>query len=355
MPIQNSFPDQLKSDINLLLKYKDNRRKQDQIIADIINILQDTKKEVFIPFVLQIMTMIDWKKPSEINNGLMSPLKQYAYIIDIYLSLNHSPDKDMPSEVSWNRMKELLMEAEMTYFGDIGFPDEDPTEAELNKISVSMKSFFDFYSNAQLSYDEQTLGRLQTNFSKFDSEIGNEFGFSTTDIIKFCLHMRELIYNKSNRFFKSAMPRNRERLARQLKSGAISREEWLKLPEIMSIAETVSRPGSWFIYSKESIVHPELSNSTVNNLLSFLKYDEAGAKGKKVYYADQRQFFLTPVVELENGELLIPPFKFLLESFYNRINQWLSETTKEKYTKLKNQAVENKTLDILKKFFTEEA
>lgn len=59
MSLNNNYHNPIQEDLNILLKYRNNRRTQDQIIADIIKILQNTRKEILIPFVLQMITMID--------------------------------------------------------------------------------------------------------------------------------------------------------------------------------------------------------------------------------------------------------------------------------------------------------
>ncbi|THD32254.1 MAG: hypothetical protein DI588_09180 [Flavobacterium johnsoniae] len=347
---------ELRENFDMLIKYKDDRRSQEEIIADIISVIKDTKKEVLIPYIMQMINMIGLRHTSDVYKNLMSPLKQFAYVIDLYFSVRHSPEKDMPSEDEWNRLTELLMEIEMTYFGEIGFFADDSGSPELDKIGISLKSFFDFYSNAQLSYDEQTLDRLKNNFEKFNDIILLEYGFRIDDIVKFCLYIGELIRNKSRKALEYAKSEDWQKLITVFQEkGLTDPADWAFQPELRALMDFIMKPGSSFVFSKEIFKGSDLSEEVVGNLVCFLKFDEKKAIGKTVYYDEERQYFLTPIIEISSEELLLPPFKFLIEAFYNRINRWLTDIKKEKYTKPKNKLLEIKTLTIFKKFFKENA
>lgn len=350
--------EELRENFNLLQKYKhkNNRRTQEEIISDIIIIIKDADKEIFIPWIMQMMNMIELRHSTETYKNLMSPLKQFAYVIDLYFSIEHKDNKGMPNEAEWNKLTELLMEVEMTYFGDIGFFSDDSENFEYDKISVSLKSFFDFYSNAQLSYDEQTLDRLKTNFEKFNDAIKIEFGFTSNDIIIFCHYIGNLIRNKSKESFKYAETEEWQKLTSKfIDKGLTDPYDWASQPELKAFIDFITKPGSLYVHSLTILQNVDLDQKTVNNIMSFLKFNDSKIKERILYYADERQYFLTPIVELNSEEVLFPPFKFLIEAFYNRINIWLSETKKEKYTKLKNKALEKKTFDIFHTFFKDKA
>ena len=89
-------------------------------------------------------------------------------------------------------------------------------------------------------------------------------------------------------------------------------------------------------------------------LIDFLTYDENQKKGEIVYYADKNPFFETPLIKLNMREYLCPQYKFLIESFYNRINSKLADIKKEKYTQFKNQMLEKKVVEIFRKLFGKE-
>ena len=354
MESKRTVPKELYDNYNLLLKYKDNRRTQEEIYGDILSIIRNIKKDTLIPFIMQMMTMVGLRHTTDMYKNLMSPLKQFAYVIDIYFSTSHTQGKAMPDESQWTRLTELLMETEMTYFGEIGFPT-DESSFDLDKISVSLKSFFDFYSNAQLSYDEQTLGRLKTNFEKFDNDIKSQFGFTVNDIVVFCLHAGGLSREKAEKTQNSAPNGWQELTSRLVAQGLTDPKDWINIPEVQTLVEFVMKPGSWFIHDNQAVADNTLSAQVTDSLIKFLLFDENILIGKTIYYADDRQYLSTPIVSLNPNEYLIPPFKMLIETFYNRISAWLAVHNGNKYIKAKNRALEEKTLQVFKTFFKSDA
>lgn len=143
----------------------------------------------------------------------------------------------------------------------------------------------------------------------------------------------------------------RELTKKWIESDKTNLDEWRSRPEIKLLKEFLMKPGSTFVFGKEIFLQSDLDTETVKNLMIFLKLDEKSLKGKTLYYTDQREFLLYPIIQLNEEEYLVPPFKFLIESFYNRINAWLSENKKEKYTKVKNKALEIKTLEVFRRLF----
>ncbi|MDR6084326.1 hypothetical protein QE441_000120 [Chryseobacterium sp. SORGH_AS909] len=358
MQIDPKIKQQLQKNLNSILKYRTARRKQEEIINDILTILHKIRKDTFLPFVLQMMNFIQFRDSLEEFKILKSPLKQFAYLIDLYFSKNHLETEDAPDEKNWKKILELLDEIEMTYFGEIGFFEEGHTDDfQLDKISVSLKSFFEYYANGQLSFEEQTIDRIQSNFSRFDDAIFQEYGFKTADLITFCLSVNNILQEKADRslYFKRHPEKWKELTSTFIARGIDDPMDWANQPELKDFIGFMMRPGYIFILTKEDLSSTNLSDSIIDSLIDFFRYNESKAKNQTIYYADNRQYFETPLITLKDDEILFPNGKFLLEAFYNRINLQLSETKKEKYTQFKNKMLEKKCFDIFKNFFKEDA
>jgi hypothetical protein len=140
-----------------------------------------------------------------------------------------------------------------------------------------------------------------------------------------------------------------------IERGVTDLREWWNEPELALFKEYRFKPGFIFIQSVDDIYKINLSSSATKSLIDFLTYDENQKKGEIVYYADKNPFFETPLIKLNDKEYLCPQFKFLIESFYNRINYKLSEIKKEKYTQFKNQMLEKKVEEVFRKLFGKEA
>lgn len=343
----------LQNNFDSLIKYKENRRTHEEIILDITKILQKVKKETFLPFLMQMLNSIKFRNTLESFKNLKSPLKQFTYLIDLFFSVESTEIEHAPNEEEWFKLTELLDEVEMTYFGEIGFFNNETDNFQLEKISVSLKAFFDYYSNGQLSYDEQNLNRLQTNFLKFDDEIFKEFSFRTKDIVKFYISLNNVLQEKTDRCLHfQQYPEEWESLTTEfIARGLHNPKDWASQPELADMIGFMSRPGFIFILNQKDLQLFQIEKETLSNLISFLKFDETVIKNKTFYYSDESQYLQTPIIQLNENEMLFPNGKFVLEAFYNRINLKLIEKKKEKYSQYKNKMLEKKTLEIFRTFF----
>ena len=334
------------------------RRTQEEIIKELSTLICDFQKDSFLPYLTQMTTHIDQRETSEVFKNLMSPMKQFVYLTDLFFSVETGGSKVGFSEDEWGKITYLLNEIEMTYFGDIGFYDEKINDSRnLDKVSVSLQTFLNYFGNAQLSYDEQTLERLQRNCGVFDEDVKKHLGFSVTESITFCNHIKNLInkkFNDCNYYFL-----NREEWTKLtdkfIKRGVVDPMEWMNEPELELVKEFMYKPGFIFIQNLDDVYKVNLSTDVTKSLIEFLTYEENQKKGEIVYYTDNNPFFDTPLIKLNDTEFLCPQYKFLIESFYNRVNSKLSEIKKEKYTQYKNLMLEKKVEEVFRKLFGKEA
>lgn len=97
----------------------------------------------------------------------------------------------------------------------------------------------------------------------------------------------------------------------------------------------MTRPGSIFILNQEDLKLLQIEKETLSNLISFLKFDETVIKNKTFYYSDDSEYLRRPIIQLNENELLFPNGKFILETFYKRINFKLIEKKSTHSTKTK--------------------
>lgn len=337
---------------------RNSRRTQEEIINDLSSLIKNFKKDSFLPYLTQMTTHIDQRETSAVFKNLMSPMKQFVYLTDLFFSVETGGNKVGFLEKEWEKITHLLNEIEMTYFGDIGFNDGNlENNSNFEKLSVSLPTFLNYFGNAQLSYDEQTLERLIRNCGAFDEEVKRLFGFSVTESIIFCNHIKNLINKKFTDCHYYLL--NREEwpklTSKFIERGITDPNKWIDEPELELFRNYSIKPGFIFIHKINDIFNTNLSQDVIEKLIEFLTYDEKQKKGEIVYYADKNPFFDTPLIKLNEKEYLCPQYKFLIESFYNRINSKLSLEKKEKYTQFKNQMLEQKVAKIFRKLFGKEA
>ncbi len=334
------------------------RRSQEEIIAELSQIIKDYDRELFLPFLRELTNHIDQRESSSLYENLMSPLRQFGYLTDLFLSVETGGGEMVSSHEEWFRVTSLLNEMVMTYLGEIGYRKLERSSPEsLEKVYVSLSTFMSYYGNGQLSYDEQTLERLEKNCGIFNDEVKEYFGFSVTEAVTFSHHIRNLINKKftdCNFFF---LNKNEwEKLTtRFIERGVINPEDWWNEPELELFKQYKSKPGLIFIHTIDDLYRVEISKKAIGNMIDFLFYKDEPVRGQTVYYADKSPLSETPIVKLNDREFLCPQFKFLLESFYNRINFHLANKKGDKYTHLKNLRLEKKVAEIFRKLFGRDA
>src|SRR5690606_13084818 len=127
----------------------ESRRTQEEIISELSSLIKDFQKDSFLPYLTQMAIHIDQRETSEVFKNLMSPMKQFVYLTDLFFSVETNGKKDGFSEGEWEKITLLLNEIEMTYFGDIGFFDDNIKDnPDIDKVSVSLQSFLNYFGNA---------------------------------------------------------------------------------------------------------------------------------------------------------------------------------------------------------------
>lgn len=354
MKLDTEIPEDVKKQYNDMMKIRESRRTQEEIISDITVLIKDLKKNSFLPFVMEMINHIDQRNASEAFKYLKSPMKQLVYLIDLFFSVENHGTKDGISEDEWTQITKLLNEIEMTYFGDIGFFN-DGTGIDINfdKTYVSLLAFLDYFGNAQLSYDEQTLERFERVCGNFDVDVKRLFGFTVIDAKTFCYYIRSIINQKLNDCNYYMIYKDEWlKLTNKFEERGISDPRfWWDEPELRMLKEYRFNPGYIFIHSEEEIKKVDLPSDIVDKLIAFLCYPYIVKNDAIVYYADKNQYFDTPIIRLNEQNYLCPYYKFLIESFYNRINTELVKDKREKYSHYKNQLLEKKVNEIFMKLF----
>jgi hypothetical protein len=349
-----NLPEDMQERVDEMKKIRESRRTQEEIISELGSLIKDFSKLSFLPYVMGMMDNIDQRNTSDAFKYLMSPMKQFVYLIDLYFSIEIGGIKEKISEEDWMKITMLLSEIEMTYFGDIGFFNDGNTdEQELEKISVSLQAFMQYFSNAQLSYEEQTFERFEKNCGAFETDVKRIFGFTVEDAITFSIYIRNIINQKlTDCNYYSLHPEEWTKLTSKFTERGVSDpQKWGNEPELAMFKEYTTKPGYIFIHNIDEIKKTPLADDIVQRLFKFLIYHEDINKGTTIYYADKNPYFDTPLITLDANNFLWPHDKILIECFYNRINAALANEVGEKYKHFKNLMLEKKVKELFQKLF----
>ncbi len=188
-----------------MMEAKEHHRTIEEIVYGLKKELVLVKEESFLIHSMRLILELDARKDSPLYAHLLSPMRQTLYLIDVYYSIDMREESvDMDGE-RWERIAILLDEIEMTYFVNVGFPNDGDLfhDERDEKIEVSLPTFMGYFSNAVLSYEEQTLDRIVRYLKPYDEYVKSCCGFRIDEALKFIMHVRELNNDKLNSIFQS--------------------------------------------------------------------------------------------------------------------------------------------------------
>ena len=349
-----------------LISAKESHRTIEEIVVDLQNELRPIKEESLLVHAMRLFVELDNRSASPLYEHLQSPMRQTLYMVDVYYSIVDRTETVDMDEKRWNSIALLLDEIEMTYFVTVAFPnDGDLFHDERDKrVEVSLSTFIDYFSNALIIYEEQTLDRIVRYFKPYDSQIKSRYGFTVDEAIHFFLHVRKLNNDKLNEIFNPFLytyshfannPEDWEKLTQKfIDRGVTDPREWWFQPELSGLLETMKiNPGEIHIHSKKELMDVDIKPSHLQRILDFFSYDKKSLEGKTIYYADKHYFESTPLIQF--GEKCICLDKFLIEGMYFRIDEALQKDSAigQKYKQNKDDAFEEKVVELFKRFFPE--
>lgn len=347
-----------------LMHAKEHHRAQEEIIQELGDEIKDISEREFLVFLMRIYAEMENRATSPLFKHLQSPMKQILYLIDVYYSVRNTCGKEKISEIKWEYISQLLAEMELAYFVSIGFDNngEPYCDERGDKVEVSLAVFMNHFSNCRLCYEEQTLDRLKRYCTLYDDKIYAELGFTVNDVITFTLHMRRLINEKLTNYMVACAdsikyfnenPDIWSGLTDVFAERGSTYNEWILQPELSDFREHAGlSPGELFILTKKDIETIAIAPNVLQSILAFLQYDKERLPGELIYYAGKHFSEQYPMIPLEN-EYVCLGSKFLLEAFYYRLDEYLQKDSVigQKYKERKDISLENKVLDVFRKFF----
>lgn len=350
-----------------LIAAKNKHRTIEEIVAELQRELSPLKEESLLVHAMRLIIEIGSKTISPLYQHLQSPMRQTLYLIDVYYSIIDRGETEEMDEERWQRIAKLLDEIEMTYFVNIGFSNDGDVfhDERDEQVDVALGTFVGYFSNAVLSYEEQTRDRIIRYLKPYDAIIKNKFGFTVDEALQFITHVRKLNNGKLNDIiqpyadtfsFYVNHPDEWRKLTRKFEErGVIDPLDWWYEPELSGMMKTMTtNPGEVHIHTEKELKDVSVAPDSLQHVLDFFTYDKDSLKGETVYYAGKHQSESHPLIKL-GCRYVCPINKFLLEGMYYRIDEKLQkdEDIGEKYKQNKDFAFEKKVEDVFRQFFPE--
>lgn len=348
-----------------MMFYKEHHRPIEDIVAELQHELSPVTEESLLIHAMRMILELEYRTVSPLYQHLQSPMRQTLYLMDVYYSISDREELVEMDAERWNRITLLLDEIEMTYFINIGFPNNGDLfhDHRDEQVGVALATFMGYFGNALMSYEEQTHDRIIRYLKPYDSYIQSHYGFTVDEALLFILHVRQLNNDKLNDTLKSftdpfsfyiSHPEEWRKLTQKfIDRGVTDPHEWKNQPELNGMLKVLTKnPGEIHIHSRDALSDVDIDGDVLQRLLAFFSYDKQSIQGKTVYYAGKHHSESHPLIQLDD-RYLCPINKFLLEGMFYRIDDELMRDREfgQKYKQDKDKAFEKKVEELFRCFF----
>lgn len=348
-----------------MMFFKEHHRPIEDIVAELQHELSPVTEESLLIHAMRMILELEYRTVSPLYQHLQSPMRQTLYLMDVYYSISDREELVEMDAERWNRIALLLDEIEMTYFINIGFPNNGDLfhDHRDEQVGVALATFMGYFGNALMSYEEQTHDRIIRYLKPYDSYIQSHYGFTVDEALLFILHVRQLNNDKLNDTLKSftdpfsfyiSHPEEWQKLTQKfIDRGVTDPHEWKNQPELNGMLNIfTTNPGEIHIHSRDVLLDVDIDGDVLQRLLAFFSYDKQSIQGKTVYYAGKHHSESHPLIQLD-GRYLCPINKFLLEGMFYRIDDELMRDQElgQKYKQDKDKAFEKKVEELFRCFF----
>lgn len=348
-----------------MMFYKEHHRPIEDIVAELQHELSPVTEESLLIHAMRMILELEYRTVSPLYQHLQSPMRQTLYLMDVYYSISDREELVEMDAERWNRIALLLDEIEMTYFINIGFPNNGDLfhDHRDEQVGVALATFMGYFGNALMSYEEQTHDRIIRYLKPYDSYIQSHYGFTVDEALAFIMHVRKLNNDKLNDTLKSftdpfsfyiSHPEEWRKLTQKfIDRGVTDPHEWKNQPELNGMLKVLTKnPGEIHIHSRDVLLDVDIDGDVLQRLLAFFSYDKQSIQGKTVYYAGKHHSESHPLIRLDD-RYLCPINKFLLEGMFYRIDDELMRDQElgQKYKQDKDKAFEKKVEELFRCFF----
>ena len=348
-----------------MMFYKEHHRPIEDIVAELQHELSPIKEESLLTHAMRMILELEYRTVSPLYQHLQSPMRQTLYLLDVYYSISDREELVEMDNERWERIALLLDEIEMTYFINIGFPNNGDLfhDHRDEQVGVALATFMGYFGNALMSYEEQTHDRIIRYLKPYDSYIQSHYGFTVDEALLFILHIRKLNNEKLNDTIKSftapysfyiSHPEEWGKLTQKfIDRGVTDPHDWMDQPELNGMLNIfATNPGEIHIHSRDVLLDVDIDGDVLQRLLEFFSYDKQAIQGKTVYYAGKHHSESHPLIQLDD-RYLCPINKFLLEGMFYRIDDDLMRDQElgQKYKQDKDKAFEKKVEELFRYFF----
>jgi len=312
----------------------------------------------FLTFLAGILLQIPTRNENPFFKNLMSPMRQLFFLGFLNLQRNSYENKIGFSEEEWEEMSKLLFEIELEYFYLLGFPRQGKeTREEIEKISVTMPTFMNYYFNGPLTYQEQEIERIENIFKDFEGVFISEWNLKISDFIIFYDLLNKEINSNLNKATKFLDPTVwQEFTSKCIDKGLTDPSTWIaEAPEeINSFLNFNRNPGSFLKLNIEQFDFSVISKTSFTKILELFTAEKI-VNNDIIYYTEENNLLTHPFLRINETEFLPFYLKQYLDACYNFLFKKCIQIDSDKILKSRDIFVEVKAERIFRKLFKDEA
>lgn len=291
---------------------------------------------------------------------LSSPMRQLYYIAGLNVSSDPANGIDIRyTPEKWNQIVVLLNEIENEY-QKLFFPNkpEEVTEEWKRVRKVAMPSFFSYFNQGPLNYEEQVLNWTRDLFTPMDALIESATGVKTEDFIQFYENVDQLNQkNFQGHGTRKDLLRPNWKDYTKIQMGVVDEapdfikemgEQNAHLYSFMADHGMIDR------FYPEEIVSPNLPIEKVKVILNLLTVHRA--QTNFLYYTETKPgnpLYEKPIVDIGDGMFQVFEVKQVIHAVENLLELICTSTTANttKYVEKKGKLLEKRIVELFTDFF----
>jgi hypothetical protein len=304
---------------------------------------------------------------TSLMRGLVSPFRQLFYLFNLNATspLNTTYRTDFNENTDWPELVAMLIEMEDIHRNEYGelkpFAKELFAELDAEEVfrrrQIGSSTYTAFFHVGPLHYEEQAIEKIVELFRNFNTELGDQFGWDSTDILAFYDCLDGLRQTKQDRAFLK-QPRKElskeefaENVMASMKGGSTFQEAMMNAsPMPTGMFEYVADPSSVNTFTLSDL--EGCSRSLVELLLKELTISRNEVESF-LFFSQPNQLYKNPIYDLNDGQYMIIDHRVLLSAMSMFLQQKCGEIIKKKnrITVARDKYLERKVEEIFTGFY----
>lgn len=314
----------------------------------------------FLGNLCQLMSCIANNAANDQLGKLSSPLRQLYFLGGLFITTDPIEDYELQyTHEQWDKIVELLNDIEREY-DKLFFPEEGEVIDENWKRvrEVAIPSFFSYFNQGPLNYEEQTINWVNDLYSQLNDIIELETGLKTEHFIEFYNSLDKLVQTNFQSHSTEGKPLRKDwdKYAR-LQVGTVE-----DAPDFIKEMGVRKRPLYTFVadhgiinrFYVEELVSDELTIDQVKAILSLLSCCRNNSDF--LYYTSTKPgnpLYEKPIISLGEDMYQVFEVKQVIHAIESLLESLCTKTKENitKYIAKKGKLLEQKIIDLFGKFF----